>query len=297
MIKNIVFILLIILILTTQSYATEIYLKNGDRISGDIITQDKKNININSPVFGDINIDSKYVDHIGSKPKPKPEKPPKTSPWKGEITAGYNTARGNTEKEQLTASVSIDKKRSKIDEINLKANIFYSSANKKMNAQKWYTMARYARNFGKEKKWYWFSRSEIDHDKFADIYYRAVPVAGLGYWFIDKATSKALLECAAGWEYTNYSNNKKALSTAIVTPRIYLETTFFEKLKLSTDFTYYPSLSDFSIYRFHWDTTANFKVFENMSLRFSFVDDYNAAPPAGAKKNDIQLISSAVYSF
>jgi len=58
-----------------------------------------------------------------------------------------------------------------VDEFDIKANFEYSSEDKKMNSQKWYTMTRYARNFKKNKKWYWFGKGEIDHDKFADIYY------------------------------------------------------------------------------------------------------------------------------
>ena len=294
MFKKLFLGLVVLIVCVNNSFATEVYLKNGDRVSGDIIKQDDKQINIDSPVFGNISIDTKYIDHIGPKPEPVVEEP---NPWSGDVSAGYSTQRGNTEKEELNASGSLKFKRKKVDEFDLKGNIYYSSSEKKMDAQKWYTMSRYARNFGQSKKWFAFVRGEIDHDKFADVYYRFLPAGGIGYWFIDTPDTKVMAEMGFGWEYTDYSSGKDSLSTATVIPHVYFEKTLWEKLKLSQDFIYYPSLSDFAVFRFRSETIASLKVFKNMSIKLSLIDEYNAAPPADAKKNDLQLVTAAVYTF
>ena len=97
---------------------------------------------------------------------------------------GYNKSSGNTQNSQLSMSLYANRKTDH-DEFTIKGNSLYSSSNNNMDAQKWFASMRYAFSF-RERKWYNFYKLESDHDKFANVDYRIVPSAGIGYWFSDR---------------------------------------------------------------------------------------------------------------
>lgn len=217
--------------------------------------------------------------------------------WQGEVSAGYDRTSGNTHASQLTVSALINRNRKHVDEITLKGEMYYSSSERKMNAQKWYGMGRYAFSFGQDKKWYNFYGLEGDHDRFANIDYRLIPAAGLGYWFFDSEEMKLMSEVAVGLEHTDYRDQTKDTDEIVLIPRIFFEKTLFGKSKISQDVYAYPQVEDFNNYRVHSETTLTSPVTERLSLRLSLIDDYNSSPPADTKKNDIRAVSSLTYSF
>jgi len=183
-------LLIIILVLAYQldAYADEVYLKNGDRITGEIIEEKEKEISIKTESLGIVSIRRNSVERIvkaGVEKLPEETKEIEEVIWQREITTGYNRTTGNTRDSQLSTSFFISRSKKHVNEITLKGNAYYSSSNRKMNAQKWCGMARYAFSFGNAKKWYNFYRLESDHDRFADIDYRLIPSTGAGYWFYD----------------------------------------------------------------------------------------------------------------
>ncbi|RLC35405.1 MAG: hypothetical protein DRZ76_00285, partial [Candidatus Nealsonbacteria bacterium] len=161
--------------------------------------------------------------------------------WQGAISLGYNKTSGNTNTSALSAGFFADRKSDK-DEVNLKATLSYSSSDKKMDTQKWYTMSRYAYSFWK-KKWYNFYKLELDHDRFANIDYRILPSMGVGYWFSDSEDFKAMTEAAAGFEHTNYRDDTKDSNEILLIPKAYLEKKVFKNSRISQELILYPSLT------------------------------------------------------
>jgi len=217
--------------------------------------------------------------------------------WKREVALGYNYATGNTRESQFSGNFLLSRKNKHIDEWTAKGNMYYSSAKRKMDAHKWYGMGRYAYSFGSMKGWYNFYRVEADHDRFADIDYRFVPAAGVGYWFYDLPKLKLLLEAGAGYEHTSYRSNIKDKGNWVLVPRAFFEKELFTNTKIRQDISYYPAFEDFSDYRIHSETILDIAMNQKLSLRISLIDDYNADPPADTKDNDLRVISSLAYSF
>ena len=182
------------------------------------------------------------------------------------------------------------------DEINFKTMIQYSSADKKMDSQKWYNLLRYGRSL-KESAWYYFTKIEADHDYFANIDYRITPSAGLGYWFCDRDDYKLLTELGVGYQHTNYRDATKSSNEPVLIPRGYFEKEIIGKSRLSQELVLYPSLKDTGDYRLHSETALINPINDKLSLKLSFIDDYNSAPAAGTKKNDTLFASSLSYSF
>ncbi|MFC1620816.1 YdiY family protein [Candidatus Omnitrophota bacterium] len=216
--------------------------------------------------------------------------------WNKKLTVGYDRSAGNTDSSQMNASVFINRNHKYVNEMMLKGDAYYSSSDKKMDAQKWYGMGRYAFSFG-GKKWYNFYKFEADHDRFTNVDYRLVPSAGLGYWFSDLDEFKALTEVSIGSEHTNYRDTTPDSDEAIFISRVFIEKTIFENSKISQDAYWYPALEDFGDYRVHAETVFTTSLSENLSLNFSFIDDYDSEPAGDTKKNDTRFISSMSYSF
>ncbi|MBN1794798.1 MAG: DUF481 domain-containing protein [Candidatus Omnitrophica bacterium] len=282
--------------------ADEVLLKNGDRITGSISVENDEIVMVETEAMGVISVQKAHVARIAREGEPaiaaaplEEPKEKKESPWKREITLGYTENRGNTENNELSGSVTADRKTDE-DEINLKGSAYYSSANKTMDSQKWAGLGRYARSLA-ESKWFYFGKLEADHDRFANIDYRLIPSAGMGYWFKDTDDLRLMAEGSLGLEHTEYRDDTEKSDECIGVLRGLLEKKLFGKATFSQDVSLYPSFGDFGEYRLHSETALTNPISDSLSLRVSLIDDYNSDAPAGKKKNDLQIVSSLVYAF
>lgn len=276
--------------------AVTLKLKNGDMISGDIVSRDKERLVILSPVLGEVGIRREFVlEIIEHKAAGTPPEEKDKSLWKRNLSFGYSRTGGNTNSSRLSTQVDLNRKTGS-DEFTAQGKVSYSSADRKMHTQRWYGMLRYAYSFW-DMKWYNFYKLESDHDRFASIDYRITPSVGIGYWFSDKAPFKAMAELGIGFEHTHFNNNVKDADEAILIPRIFLEKTLFSKSRLSQEVAIYPSLEDSGDYRLRSETAFINPLDDRFSLKVSFIDEYDSNPPPDTKKNDTRLVSSLVYSF
>ncbi len=215
--------------------------------------------------------------------------------WKTEVSLGYNQATGNTRNSQLNAAIDANRK-TDADELTVKASTLYSSQNKKMDGQKNTGSIRYAFSFW-EKEWYGFYKFAAEHDRFANIDYRIIPSAGIGYWLSDTSQWKAMAEVGLGLEHTEFNDNTKEETDIILIPRGFVEKKIFDEVTISQELVLYPNLDQTDQYRFRAETKFTNPLTENMSLRFSFIDEFNSSPAGDAKKNDTRTILSLVYTL
>jgi len=281
---------------SNNGYA-EVYLKNGDRISGKVILEDERHIKIDNAMAGAVAIKKNGVREIVYDKKAGGSEVKEENPglWSRDISIGYDKSSGNTKNSNLTVRFYGNRK-TEADEFTAKGDLFYSSADSKMNAQKWYGMLRYAYSFW-HRQWYNFYKFESDHDRFADIEYRLIPSTGVGYWFSDTPSWKAMAELGIGWEHTNFRGGFKDKDEAVLLPRAFLEKAIFDKSHINQDIILYPSLTDEGEYRLHSETAFTTPINKSLSLRLSFIDDYNSNPVRDIKRNDTRFISSLSCSF
>lgn len=282
-----------------NAQAEEIYLKNGDRLTAEaIIKEDEGNITIKTEAMGEITIRRDFVKRISGVKEEVPEAKKTTEViWQRELSLGYNKSSGNTKTNQLSLSLFVNRKIEQVNEFTLKGDTYYSSSNEKMDTQKWSGMIRYAYSFGENKRWYKFYKFETDHDRFANIDYRIIPVVGIGHWFYDLPEIKLMAELGMGLEHTVYRDQTEDSDEIILTPRAFLEREIFDNSKLSQNILLYPNVEDFSIYRIRSETTLATSLNQKLTWHLSLIDDYNSNPFGSAKSNDLRLISSLAYSF
>jgi len=292
-----ILVILLILICQMSVYAERIYLKNGDRITGEVIGQDSESISVRTEAMGVVSFKRDSVARIeDAREKEAASVVKKEEIWQREFSLGYDKTSGNTQSSQFSLRLYANRKTGH-DEFTVKGDVFYSSSDREMDSQRWYGLLRYAFSFW-QRKWYNFYKIEADHDRFANIDYRLIPAAGLGYWFSDKERWKAMAELGVGWEHTEFRDSNTGQSNeAILVPRGFCEKKIFDNLKISEDITLYSSLEDTGEYRLHSETTLTNTINERLSFSFSFIDDYNSAPAEDTRKNDLRFISALTWSF
>ena len=270
--------------------AEEIELSNGDKISGEVISDEDGVITLSTISMGEVKIDKAFIKEEDSGPvKEEPS-------WAKKISLGYSQTGGNTKKSYGSAVATADKKTDE-DEWNLKYEAHYSSADKKMDGKKFYASGRYAFSFGDYKKWYNFYKLEGDQDRFANVDYRVIPSVGVGYWFADEDDWKAKADLGIGYEYTNYSDDSKSTGEPILIPHAYIEKKISDKATISEDITLYPSLKETGEYRLRSETALTSPLADNLDLKVSLIDDFDSDPKGDSKKNDYRFISALEYSF
>lgn len=299
--KSLITILFFMFSFNLISYADEIYLENGDKITGEIVEFSEETISIESKAIGTVSIKREFIERIEGLVEEGSlelvDEAEEDMMWDRKVSLGYNKTSGNTDASQFSLDLFVNRNEKHVNEFTLKGSVYYSSSNRNMDAQKWYGSGRYAFSFGADKKWYDFYRLEADHDRFANIDYRLLPSSGAGYWFFDADDIKVMAEMAIGYEYTDYRDATDDSDEVVFVPRGFFEKALFGKLRVSQDIIFYPTLDDPGDYRLHSETVFTNPVTEKLSLNLSLIEDYDSEPASGTKKNDVRLISFLAYSF
>ena len=292
---KIIITILLYLSLSQLAYADEIILKNQDRISGVIVEENREVIIIETDAMDRINIKKEFIQTVKTKEKMEVREDEKPKLWDKNISAGYNKTSGNTQNSQSSLNIYLNRK-TQDDEFTIKGDSYYSSSNRKMDAQKWYGMIRYAYSFW-QRKWYNFYKLEGDHDRFANINYRFIPATGVGYWFFDTSFLKAMVEGALGLEHTDFRDNTNDSDEAIFVGRGFLEKKIFGDSSILQDAYFYPSISEAGEYRVHSETSFINPINDTLSLKISLALDYDSHPPKDTEKTDTRFTTSLQCSF
>ena len=295
--KDVFFVVFFVVFLSASVRAEEVVFKNGDRITGSILNDSRQSITVRSQALGTMVVDRDFIespvfDDSGLVQQAEEKK----AEWNRQVSLGYGRSGGNTVKSEVDGSLSIARK-TEDDELTFRASAYYSSADKKMDAQKYYGMARYAFSFGEDLKWYNFYKLEADHDRFSNIDYRIIPAAGLGYWLSDIDNWKFMVELAGGLERTDYRDGKDSSAKFVAVPRGYLKRLLIKDLWFEQDIVFYVVADDLSRYRLRSESSLIHMLTEQLSWKFSLIDEYNSDPAGGIRENDYRLIYTIDYSF
>ena len=231
-----------------QLHADEVVLTSGDRLAGTIYTEGTK-LTVENKYFDKVTVDlkdvktfsmSKPVDlllndgshvhgHIDSGPDGniifQPDVgqahpiafsdiravAPKLNAWLGNIILGGLLARGNTDTDQLNASIDLTE-RGERDRITLDASYIYARTKPPGTNQQKTETADDLLGSGKydyffTTKLYGYGLIEAEHDVIASIDLRLAPSAGVGYQYIETPQLSVNTEAGVGYLYRKYSHD------------------------------------------------------------------------------------------
>ena len=128
--SKIYIILSLFFIFQTSVFAEKIHLKNGDKLSGEIIEQTDENISLETDAMGTISIKRDSIDYVGSVKKEtlaQAEAGVEEKLWQREVSLGYNESSGNTQNSQFSLNFSANRKVDQVNEFTLKDSVNYYS--------------------------------------------------------------------------------------------------------------------------------------------------------------------------
>ncbi len=290
--------------------ADEIFLRNGDRISGEVVEATELTVTMRTEALGTVTVDRAFIheetepeEHAVPDPLPPPVDPMAAEtpevrvekPWDGSISGGINAREGNTSNQSASGRFDIGRKKGP-DELLLEGDFYFASSRKKMTAMKMLGGVRYDRYFEPENRgWYGFGRFEADQDRFADINQRLIPGVGPGYAFFNTEDFKIKAETAAGFAQTNFSDTTANRFEAILIPRFLFESRIYGRSRFIQEVNVYASLDATNGYRVRSESAIEAPFIDRLKVRLSVIDEFNSNPSAGAQNNDIRLISSVAY--
>jgi putative salt-induced outer membrane protein YdiY len=323
----------VLLSVGTVVRAQQISLKNGDRLSGVIVSMDGKKLVIKTTYEGEVSIDWDSVEQLTSDHHLVVTTKDKntmtgtvtseganlviTTPhggktiaksdvaqmrpvvagvgWSGGGNFGLALARGNSETTNLALGFDAERKTEKDAWIVNAASIYSTDTHlNRTTANAFQGLIRYDRNL--TKLLFAYAVFAGGYDELQDLNYRLMPGGGLGFHAI--TNEKTTLDLLGGFGYTRESYST-GLNRNLAT--LTLGDEFSYKLSTRTtivqNFYYLPSLNDTSNYRITGNLGITTKLNNWMTANVLLNDRYNSQPVLGNRKNDVLFTTGLGIAF
>ena len=294
--------LIVFMVLHHIGFAETVFLKNGDKVSGSIIEQADGEIVIQHDVLGELRIKKEFVEDILLENVQQQSESPhleieEKKTWDHQVSFGYNQASGNTEERSLSIKYETNR-RFQEREWKIKAQALYSSRDGKMNARKYYGHLEHNEDFEEGSRWFRTYKFQADHDRFANIDYRLIPLVGTGYRFKNDDVFQSYADVSLGYEYTEFRDDTKSEGEIILVPHFFLEKSLTQSLTFIQDLTLYTALGDIlGESRIRSETAFKQRMSEQLFWTFSFVNEYDAGPAFGTEHSDYRILTEIDYQF
>jgi putative salt-induced outer membrane protein YdiY len=225
--------------------------------------------------------------------------PPAGPPvWHGTVAAGLSLARGNANTFLMNASASAE---NVWDQNDLKLgadgqygiNNFGTSSHSN-NVNQLHGVVDYKRLI--TERFYFDGNVDGFHDDIAKIRYRVIVGPAAGYYLIKSDATKFNAEVGPSWVKERLEGDNIDYWTIRFTERY--EHAFNKGSKIWEQVDYLPAVDDFQKnYLLNSEAGVEAALNSRFSLRLVGTDKYNSEPAAGAKPNDVTLVSSLVYKY
>lgn len=325
------FIMLLFMLSACSASADELRIKNGDRLSGEIIRMEREQLFFQTPYSSEmLAISWKEIDCITSERHLRvlfnddevltgaiscpekgaisiagelPDGSVKTamnrlqainpSTYTGQVSIGGSLNSGNTNSRALNASTRLQAKTQR-HRLTVDAKYNYGDTGGKPSARNWSGNLKYDR-FLKDK-WYGYVQSFTEQDSFANLNLRNTEGLGLGYQFYDGNRFSLFAEGGISYLYEDMRETDDRQDAA-------------GRWSAGMDWEVVPGRLTFfhrqeGYYSFiaqamvlHTEQGVRIPLFENLHANFQADYRFNSAPSAGVKSSDLGLILGLTYRY
>ncbi len=305
----------------SQAAEVVLHLKNGDRITADIVSEDSNQLIVNTPwqksliiPLGQIESREMRMDQpltllpltpmdpsasgvepAGGMLEPAREEAVPTfwQRWKGDIQLGFDLSRSARNRELWYGRTRFTYRNQRFREI-VDFQGAYGKTDGLLSANRMDGSSKTDVDLNKRMFLYGLGIASYDEVRRLDYYYEAGP--GVGYRIIT-GTNMAF-NAETGFSYTEASfanapsrNEPDWRLAEDFTWHLNSRIDFEEKIAIT------PRVDDFSAYRIRMEGTVKFFVLKNMSLNLTMLNLYDTRPAPGVNKNDLQLRSTVGLTF
>jgi len=330
-------LLLFACLLPIKAISDEVFLKNGDHISGNIINKTGEILVLNTSYAGEIEIQWSDVSHLATE-KPVHIILDDETDLKGILSVidgteqhiDFDTATelqplpmqriaaiNPPEDQQLTFSgqinsgIEIDRGNTDEDDYHLDAetvlrwqtNRLTFSFNGDLEKTDGSTTDQEADLLGNydhflTEKWYSTSGLFLEHDKFSDLNLRTTVNSGFGYVVVENNRTNLSIEGSPGYLWENFSDSDDQ-DYPVAIWKLRIDHYLFSSLKLQTfhNHSYRQSLENSSDYIFKSETGLRIPLIENLQISLQYNFDIDNAPADDADKDDRETLITAGYKW
>lgn len=317
-------LILLVLVLTAQAVrADELYLKNGDRITGTIKEATESSVTIITEYAGILKINQDAVATIkkdktpetnddGANPVKTIGQPPVKSSdeksvfsgpayglldgWEGSGSLGFSFSSGNSNYSTLTTGIRASKKVGG-EALTIYARSLWTSTRSRgktaTTQNAYWGGLRFDRNFGQNL--FSFISFDFERDRPKKLSFRAVPGIGLGRHLVRTENSEIDLLGGGAWNRTFQAGPNT--DTPELLTGINIKHKLTPKIKFQKSFTFYQNATDLNEYRFLLDTTLNIDLTRRIGFYITAGDRFNNDPAGHSRKNDFLITTGIKWSF
>lgn len=321
---------------TLRVFADELTLKNGDRVSGKIVSQTGEAVVIETVYAGTITISSEHIEKIASETvtansttgpavrettvaaatvvKPADQKPAAPAPppvpklfsggrffglmdgWEGNANIGFSFTSGNTKTTTMSSGIRAVKNGGD-DKLTVYARNLWNS-NRNSGRQITTQNAVWGGlRYDRDLNDRLFAFGSFDFERDRPKKLNFRSVLGGGIGHHTVKNERTELELIFGGAW----NRTWQVGPNTDTPEALAGNTFrhklHERLKLQQTFTFFQNFTDRNEYRFIFDTTVTADITKRIGWQFTIGDRFNNDPVNNSKKNDFLFTTGLRWNF
>jgi putative salt-induced outer membrane protein len=311
-----------LLFTAAPSYAADnlvFHLRNGDRITGRVVSEDIHQVTVFTVWKQDLVIPIDEITKrekaegrpIVASPMPpikkdeaKPSektapaaatavKPKPSNVWHGDIQVGTDLAFSERNRQLYYARAKITHTYERLKN-TLDFNAAYGRTEGVTSDNRAEGSLKTDYDYGQKAYVYNLGGMGYDTIRKIDLHYEIGP--GLGYHVIKRSNWTWNIEGGANYQARSFSDNttddKFFLRAAEDGSwKISNKLTFDEKLE------FFPNTEDLRQYRIRFESNLRYWLLENLSFNLTLLDVYDTTPAAGVSQNDLQIRSSVGVKF
>jgi len=315
------------------AHADKVEFKNGDVLTGDIVSYDGKVLTLKTKAAKEVKIDINEVktfsstgpitvklkdgtligqhaeaseenaislnNHVYPFSQIKQINPPEVK-WTGSVTAGAVVTRGNTFTDQYHAAFDLQR-RGEFDRItssgayNFGRDENIDTGEKSTSTDNIMLQGKYD-HFLDGTKCYLFANASGYKDRIQNLNVRFVPGVGVGYQWIESPTLNFNTEAGLSWIYEDYENEpiKESLATRLA---YQIDKTVYDRVKLFHKLEYIQGLESDAGYLINTDVGVRSDITASFFLEAKVELTHNSEPAAGNTKDDLRYIFGVGWKF
>ncbi|MEK7685591.1 MAG: DUF481 domain-containing protein [Verrucomicrobiota bacterium] len=313
-----------------------LHLRNGDRLSGLVLSEDAGQLTLTNPALGKVVVPISQIERREKLPAYESGKPverasvptvetapkPAIKPDSKSPAAPHTTA-----PKTLAESVPAKGPKRWSAEAQVGMNLRYSAKEQQdyyVTGQATYGWDRlrqildYSFAYGKtegilsanrmtgssktewntSKKWYVYNLAGAGYDEIRriDVQYEIGP--GMGYELINSTNYNFVLKSELGMSFQDqYRSDRTRLSTYSARIAATFAWKVRDKMTIDGRVEYFPNVESLEDYRIRAETNLRYPLSKHLSLNLTVIDLYDTMPASGVTPNDLQIRSAVGLKF
>lgn len=303
----------------------QLHLKNGDVLSGTLVTESDGAVDLRHPVLGLIHIPASEIlrrvpisPHAGAAAPPPPTSPtpkaasesaskpgsavtslaPKPAPkpparWNFDIQAGVDLGFGTTDRQSYNSRARAVYAKDRLKNV-VDASFLFGESQGIKSAER--LDASMKTDYDLHGRFFLYNQGGAGYDDIRHINLRYEAGPGFGYHLIKRDSIKMNVELGGNYQVHRFAdgNRSESFFYRVAEDAVWRIT---PKLAIDQRFEFFPGISDMQHFRIRFEGNLRYSLRENLYLNLTALDLYDNFPALGVTKNDIQIRSSIGMKF